>query len=75
MERLNKSTSKKEIDGVVVYRIILQKRKYQSCAICEEYFELTGNNIKYCPACRKQENSRKTNERHLSKKVDKINLY
>jgi len=68
MELLNKSTFRKEIDGKYVYRVVLQNKNYQSCHICEEYFELTGNNIKYCPDCRKQENSRKTNERHRSKK-------
>jgi hypothetical protein len=68
VERLNKSTYKKEIDGVDVYHIILCRKRYQTCVICEDYFEHTGNNIKYCPDCRATENLRRANERYHSKK-------
>ena len=74
MIQLNNRTFKKEIDGKYVYQIHILKDKeknevdrWQSCAICDNYFLVTGKNNKYCPDCRKEENLRNANERYREK--------
>ena len=68
MEMLNQSTFRKEIDGKIIYHIILNEERFQTCVVCEKYFKYTGNNIKYCRDCRTTENLRRANERYRGKK-------
>jgi len=61
---MNKNTIRKKIDGKLIYQITMNGKKYQQCCICEEYFELSGYNQKYCTECGKKENIKKTSERN-----------
>lgn len=67
MERLNKNTIRKVVEGKTVYQISMEGEKYQGCCICDEYFKLTGYNNKYCPVCAKDVNIRKTSEKNKEK--------
>ena len=67
MERLNKNTVRKVVDGKTIYQINVGGKKFQGCCVCDEYFELTGFNNKYCPSCAKEENIRKTAEKNKIK--------
>jgi hypothetical protein len=62
MERLSKNTIRKEVGGKTVYQVVVNGEKYQECLECEEYFKVTGYNSKYCPACAKRINNKKTAE-------------
>lgn len=67
MERLNKYTFRKEVESKVVYQVVIDGEKFQGCCICDEYFKLTGYNMKYCPACAKEINIKKTAEKNKEK--------
>jgi hypothetical protein len=67
MERLNKNTVRKEVEGKTVYQVVINGEKYQSCCICEEYFKMTGYSNKYCTDCAKKQNIKKTAEKNKEK--------
>ena len=50
-----------------IVKIIINGITYKSCALCHEFYEVDGRNVKYCPDCRKKANSIKTSQRYKLK--------